>query len=323
MGACLYFFEAFQNNKNPKYGQSAENILQEVYTFVHQNPVPTYFDNGLAGIAWGIHQLIKKGAVEGEANELLEQIDNILFKVISEKSEELEFGLKRGLLGYFLYVLDRLTPLLGQPPTKGYREIFTSLAILLLNRLHFLVEAQKANFSEPKQFNLFWDLPNYLSILAVIQDSRLLPEKTHRMLKDITPLVLSTLPQNLGNCLNMYWAINRLAVPDWKPHTGLLQKRLIDAPLSGFGLNNKSLYVENGLAGLILLDHQMKSDFGDFDGIFDQKDNIWEAFIHLERSEYWEYLSNNLDHELGLLYGITGINFSILHLSKEKTIIQK
>lgn len=323
MGVCLYFFEAFHHNNNPRYRQAAQSILQEVYTSIHQSPIPTYFDNGLAGIAWGIHRLIKMELLEGNADELLEQIDNVLFKVISEKSEELEFGVKRGLLGYLVYVLDRLTKL---PDKQGFhisKELFTSLAALLINRVHLRAETGMALFTEPARFHLFWDLPSYLFILAEAARLRLFPEKIKQMIKDITPTVLSSLPQNLGNRLNLYGAIKRLGVNDWEHHACLLKNGVAGVTLSSFGLLNKSLYVENGLAGLILLNHQIKSDFGDFEGIFSQKDMLQEAFLHLEKSEYWEYLSTSLDHELGLLYGITGISFSILQLFKENSIIRK
>lgn len=314
MGACLYFFEAFHQKSDPRFEKAAESALQDVYSFVHQNPVPSYFDNGLAGIAWGIHQLIKNGSLEGDADELLEQIDNILFKVISEKSEEIEFGVKRGLLGYLLYIFNRLAELSDIREFHISRELFTSLATLLVNRIHLMVESGKAAFFEPKGFYLFWDLPNYLYLLAEAERLDILPDKINRMIKDITPIVLSTLPQNPGNSLNLYWSMKRLSVPDWEHHASILIKRLIKTPLTGFGLSNKALYVENGLAGLILLDAQIKGEISDYVSIFENISNRQAALLHLEASEYWAYLSNNLDHEMGFLYGISGISFSLLHL---------
>ncbi len=319
MGACIYFFEAFHHNNDPKYRQAGESILQEVYTFIHQNPVPTYFDNGLAGIAWGIHRLIKKGFIEGNADELLEQVDHVLFRVISEKSEELEFGLKRGLMGYLLYVLDRLTP---QPPKTGFHlssELFISLAVLLLNRLHLMAETGRASFTEPERFHLFWDLTCYLWLMAQAEKLGIHTDKLKQMKKDLTPTVLSCLPQNVANRLNLYGAMECLSVTEWEHHTQLMKKGLTDISLSRFKLANKSLYMENGLAGLVFLDDQIKSSIGDFNGIFHQNNNHLEAIRHMEKSEYWDYLSQNLNHELGLLYGITGICFSMLQLSKENS----
>nr|MBI1230171.1 glycosyltransferase [Cytophagales bacterium] len=169
----------------------------------------------------------------------MEQIDTILFKVISEKAEEIEFGVKRGLLGYLLYVFDRLAELSDIRDFHISRELFTSLATLLVNRIHLMVGFNKASFAEPKGFHLFWDLPNYLYLLATAVKIGLLPNKINRMIKEITPIVLSTLPQNPGNSLNLYWSMRRLSVPDWENHTGILLNHLIEAPLSGFNLRNR------------------------------------------------------------------------------------
>ncbi|WP_209332806.1 lanthionine synthetase LanC family protein [Lunatimonas salinarum] len=317
MGACLYFFQAFHHQNDPRFGTAAESTVQEVYSFVHQNPVPSYFDNGLAGIAWGIHQLIKNGSLEGEADELLEQIDNILFKVISEKSEEIEFGVKRGLLGYLLYIFDRLAELSDIRDFHISRELFTSLATLLVNRIHLMVAYGKASFAEPNGFHVFWDLPNYLYVLAEAVKVGLLPHKINRMIKEITPIVLSSIPQNPGNSLNLYWSMRRLSLPEWENHASILINHVIEATFSSFELRNKALYVENGLAGLILLDAQIKREIDDYVSVFENTGNRQAALLHFESSDYWAYLSTNPDHELGFLYGISGISYSLLHLLNE------
>ena len=137
------------------------------------------------------------------------------------------------------------------------------------------------------------------------------------MIKEITPLVLSTLPQNPGNSLNLYLSIKRLSVAEWENHARILLNHVIEAPLSSFKLRNKSLYVENGLAGLVLLDAQVKEQISNYVSIFRNRDNRRAAFHHFQSSEYWTYLSSNPDHETGFLYGISGISFSLLHLLKE------
>lgn len=318
LGLCLYFFEAYQQTEEPKYQQAAEKILQEVYHFVHQNPMPTSFDNGLAGIAWGIHQLIKRGYLEGNADDLLMEIDNILFKVISEKTNELEFGLKRGILGYLIYILDRVSVQPKNASEKVNRELFTSLAVLLINRIHLMAEENRGYFTEPKGFNVFWDLPNYLYVLGEMHRQNLMPNKTRQMILDISPLLLSLRPQNPGNCLNLLYGMKKVAHPGWSAHAQLMHEKVNGGSFSTLGLANKSLYVENGLAGLILLDRQLGLDQDDWKGLFTDKKNVQLAMLHLEKSEYWKDIEKSTENELGIIYGITGIHYALRFLKQIK-----
>ncbi|GAB3011501.1 lanthionine synthetase LanC family protein [uncultured Cyclobacterium sp.] len=317
-GLCLYFFEAFQQCEELKYQHAAEHLLQEGYNFIHQNPMPTSFDNGLAGIAWGINQLIKRGYLEGNADELLMEIDTILFKVISEKTNELEFGLKRGILGYLIYILDRVSVQPKNAPEKVNSEIFTSLAVLLINRIHIMAEENSGNFTEPKEFNLFWDLPNYLYVLGEINRLNIMPNKTRQMIRNISSLLLSLIPQNLGNCLSLLYGMSKVAHEDWSAHTRLLQEKLNSASITSFRLGNKSLYVENGLSGLILLDKQVGLEIDDWKGLFNDEKNVQLAMQHLEKSEYWRATEKNPENEMGFIYGITGIHYALLFLKQIK-----
>lgn len=315
MGACLYFFHRSCISTDSRFSTAAENTLEDVYSYVHENPIPTYFDNGLAGIAWGIHQLMKEGFVDGHADVLLERLDDILFKVISEKTDDLEFGVKRGLLGYLVYVLDRVNGIPEHPRRHRSKDLFTSLAVLIINRLHLMAETGTATFTEPKGFYLFWDLPVYLWVLAEAEKLAVHTDKVQQMKKDLTTTVLSCLPRHAGNRMNLYGAMKKTGIAEWDQHAALLKESLSGMGFSTFGLANKALNIENGLAGLILLDKYIRSDAHEFNGYFDQKEFFHGAKLHLESSEYWTDLNSIHTHELGLLYGFTGIAFALMSLA--------
>ncbi len=134
------------------------------------------------------------------------------------------------------------------------------------------------------------------------------------MIRDISPLVLSLLPQNAGNCLNLLYGMNKIANPDWRSHAHLLKEKVKVGAINTFGLANKSLYVENGMAGLILLDWHLELDLDDWQGLFKDKENLLQAMQHLEKSEYWEDIKRSSENEMGLIYGLTGIQYALLYL---------
>ena len=120
MGVCLYFYEASKRSDNEQYREFADSIFDDVYNYVHRNPVSPYFDSGLLGIAWGINYLIENDFVEGDPDELLSSIDNIIYHIIENKIEELKFGFKQGLLGYVFYLLSRMSKM-DKNPIKNFK----------------------------------------------------------------------------------------------------------------------------------------------------------------------------------------------------------
>lgn len=62
---------------------------------------------GLSGIGWGIEYLIQQGFIEGNADEILEEIDLYVVRAIYLQ-EMNDLGLDRGVLGLGRYILMRI-----------------------------------------------------------------------------------------------------------------------------------------------------------------------------------------------------------------------
>lgn len=67
----------------------------------------TNFRDGLAGIGWGIEFLLQNNFYEGDPEEILEDVDNVIFKSIYEARLPL-LGVNEGLCGYLLYLNSRI-----------------------------------------------------------------------------------------------------------------------------------------------------------------------------------------------------------------------
>lgn len=79
MGLCIYFYYLYRIKMNVSYKNTAECLLDDVLKKLSDESSISVED-GLAGVALGVIHLIRSGFVEGDANELLKDIDDALFK---------------------------------------------------------------------------------------------------------------------------------------------------------------------------------------------------------------------------------------------------
>lgn len=214
MGICLYFFHLANKTGNTSYEEFADQLLQDVFQYIHQNPIPPHFDNGLAGIAWAIEYLIKKDYIEADPDIALIEVDNVIYKAIIEHLPEMSFGVKQGILGYILYVLSRMTDKDNNLRTTEQSLIFERLLIALINWMGKMIEDDKVDFKEPIGFDIFWDLPCCLHILSKIKELNFYHSKTTTILKHLSSKVLSTFPQYQSNQLSLIYALECIGLPE-------------------------------------------------------------------------------------------------------------
>lgn len=89
------------------------------------------FENGLAGIGWGIEWMIQNGYVKSDANEALEELDDELYKsVVGLKSPNI--SLENGALGKAMYFYKRLNTQTFQSMHNRYRNICNHECLILL-----------------------------------------------------------------------------------------------------------------------------------------------------------------------------------------------
>ncbi len=104
MGIIIFFFHLSRYTGKKIFEDFAGEMIDEIYKEIHDH-YPSDFENGLSGIAWGMEYLIQNQFVEADSNEVLEDLDNMIFEWDIRKVCDL--SLETGLEGIARYVISR------------------------------------------------------------------------------------------------------------------------------------------------------------------------------------------------------------------------
>lgn len=104
MGIIIFFYHYSKYTNKKIYEDFAGEMIDEIYKELHDH-YPANFGKGLAGIAWGMEYLIQNQFVEAEANEVLEDLDEMIFEWDIRKISDPT--LNSGLEGIAHYVISR------------------------------------------------------------------------------------------------------------------------------------------------------------------------------------------------------------------------
>jgi len=105
-GISIYFYRLARATGNQIYEDYAGELIDEIYEEITDG-TPWNFENGLAGIGWGIEYLVQNGFIEADTNEVLEEFDHRLFRQLIYNTPA-NIGLLNGLLGIGFYFLMRI-----------------------------------------------------------------------------------------------------------------------------------------------------------------------------------------------------------------------
>jgi hypothetical protein len=108
MGIVLFLYHYARYFKESLYNEFADTLFDEIMEDIIKTS--NDFEYGLIGIGWAIDYLIKKGFVEGNPDELLEDVDTRIFSHI-------HINPQYSIFGCGLYLLMRLK---SDPPNKDY-----------------------------------------------------------------------------------------------------------------------------------------------------------------------------------------------------------
>ena len=123
MGIALFFFEYGRHTGCNVYTDIGGELLDDLWEQIHTE-LSFCFDSGLSGIGWGIEYLLQNYFIEGDGNEVCEEIDR---KVMQTDLKRLDDStLDTGLEGLFYYISARMQGAVSQnnplPFDSVYRE---------------------------------------------------------------------------------------------------------------------------------------------------------------------------------------------------------
>ncbi|NDV64197.1 lanthionine synthetase LanC family protein [Bacteroides sp. 224] len=98
MGVVLFFYHYGRYSQNKLYLEIADELLDSIFDCLNKT-LDISFDQGVAGAAWAIQYLIKNKFVEGNPDEILSDVENLLFeKYVNDSQSKIPIS----ILGMYL-----------------------------------------------------------------------------------------------------------------------------------------------------------------------------------------------------------------------------
>ena len=314
MGLCIYFYHLSKIESNPEYQTIAEKLLDQILLHDLSPDHPIDVENGLAGIGIGVTYLIKNQFVEGDLNEILESIDNEIYRRLAFQKDSSNFSATQLLqLTGYLYIR------LKDQTDKNLQILYQDLIIKVLNMLYDRIDDEFLN--ESYSFSVYhYPLPVLLWIISKLLETGFYSDRIYKMLDALQIRILSHFPLLHSNRLFLLWGMLHLKPyvqnhPSWNSHIQLLYREISIDEILNNEMNGRKIFIDKGLSGIYILLHLINKTFPDYPIFFDpqtiydkiQNSDAWNALM--ERDYFYQI------HQ-GLLNGFPGVQLVCHELSE-------
>jgi lantibiotic modifying enzyme len=319
LGASIYFFSLARETKLQRYQRTAEHLIGEVYHSVGEVTISPDFEDGLAGIAWGVCYLVENQYVDAELDEILTEVDDRIYRHLNDNIDNLPVNVRQGILGYLLYYLYRLSCASSSGDATAIY-IYQRTCAELINHLGQLIDEDKFQSREPILFTIFWDLPIILMLLAAARKLDINADKVDRILDYLSPLVTSLYPNLHGNrlylLLGMEHILKELPIPEWRTYADFLRKTINPSIIIHDECKSLNILLSDGITGLAFISKKMGELTGDSELLL-----CWEEVAEkILKSIYWNDIGfqNEMKKSIGLGMGLSGIGLFLLKILENK-----
>ena len=300
MGVAIYLFYASRMCNNQQYQEFADKMLDDVVENMQTQSLGCSFENGLAGIGWGIEHLMQNDFIE--AADIFSAIDDRIFRCIVE-TENKPLSIS-DFAGYIHYLFSRMNGKISNPTTLRYH---LQLVIELVNQLDKRLDAEKFIY-EPLMFDITWKLPLVLLSLSKALELNCYDTKIRRIIEQHSPVILAMFPNLHAHRLYLLYAmeaiIRYIPMIRWKEHVSLLRQNISMPRILHEELHDKSIKVINGISGVALISSQLSKQNPENMLRF----SLAELEQRIEKSEYWA--KNNDDASIS--QGYAGLGLALL-----------
>jgi len=211
-GLCIFFYQLARQTNNADYEKFADDLLDKVFANLSTS-TPADFEYGLAGIGWSIEYLVQNNFAEGNTDEILEDVDNKVYRILNEEYNS-SFELGNGLTGYLFYLISRLRSKEKTLPMAQC--INRELLILAINKLDEMVISQFAGIVKEMNFDLFWRFPVMLHSLTEAFKLNIYNAKICCIIRQLLPNIEANIPSLHINRLYLAVALKGVCslIPD-------------------------------------------------------------------------------------------------------------
>jgi hypothetical protein len=189
MGIAIFFYNYSHYSGEKIFDDYAGELVDEIYEEINVNS-PVDFANGLTGIGWGIEYLAENKFAEGDTDEALAEIDNVVYR--NSIYSPFPLGSENDLFGHGLYFIARLRE--HGKDDNNLNTLFKKQHLIYLTDEceRILV---KRNFPDDKiQTLTIGSLNSFILFLHEIHKLDLFPVKVEK--------ILHSLPGFVESCIN-------------------------------------------------------------------------------------------------------------------------
>lgn len=123
MGLILFFVHYSHYVGNTLFEDFAYSLLDDIYNEIDSS-LSFDFENGLSGIGWAIEYLLQNGFMNGDSDDILEDIDRKIMEYDPRRITDKSF--RSGLRGVSIYIQMRLTSSCRKSKKKPFDPIYLS-----------------------------------------------------------------------------------------------------------------------------------------------------------------------------------------------------
>lgn len=314
MGICIYFFYLSRIEHNEAYELFAGKLLDDLLNKVSNNS-SIDVENGLGGISLGIMHLVKSGFVENDVKDLLNDIDDAIFRRLLFLDRYDSILRKEELLLLLLYLSIRLEDQTDENDKYFFQES-------IMKTLNVLVDQLTSDFfNEGYSFSVYsYYTPLFIYILARLLRQNFYNDRIYRILDEFEPMILSRFPILHSNRLYLFCGILHLIShrcnSRWIDYIKLLYREINVSIIFEEEMKNKHIFISNGLSFIYILLNFLENSYPEYKISYNpmtiyEKILSSEAWISLKEKDYFFSIHN------GFLNGFPGVVLVLSHIVKK------
>lgn len=317
LGLCIYYYYLSRWEEKEEFKQIAEKLLDDVASQLSETMDVTV-EAGLAGIAIGIDHLVKEKFINGDINDILEEVDSSIFKKLAffDYKDGRSQLPKAELIPLLYYLYIRYI----EQSSSDNQYIFQELIIKTIEM--FKHDLPASFFNEHFAYSLRnFQLPFFLYTIGKIQELNVYNVRITKILEEYINQIISTYPASHAN--RLYLLVGLISIlpclPDYKKemeaHIQLLKKGIDIEYIINYELKNQDIYIADGLASVYMLLYYLQTKHPAYSIDYNPQ-LLFGKIIH---AEAWNTLQNRefyFHNFCGLFDGYPGAHLVLLHIKK-------
>ncbi|CUQ05543.1 MULTISPECIES: hypothetical protein [Parabacteroides] len=304
MGVCIYFYQMERLVKTDQYRVIGDKVLDDVLTKI-SSVESLNVEDGLAGIALGLIFLVRKKYIEANLNELLVDVDDVIYKYLMFHENKSIIPVK-DILGYIYYFNIRLEEISNEQDQSVFKDVIAYLVDCLFENV------DENFFDDYDKFSVYYyQLPLLFFVFAGLLEKGIYTSRIFHILNEWKMRLITRIPLLHMNRLYLLWGM--LTIKPFLKDTDFIQyvdqiKRSVDVKyLIEREINIKNIFVTNGYSLLFVLLKLIDKKYPLYSFVYDEN----QIVDKIKTSPAWKDLQDVPSFyriHRGLLNGFLGVD---------------